>query len=304
MRVLPSAMNADIQSGAAGLCTVWIITRDDGARLGFTDHDEPLTLDGVICSAASGWTLGAAHSELGTGAGLAAATGALDSAALTEADILKGLYDDAALEIWRALWASPDDRVLIWRSRITRLARQGSAAGQAFTAEIEGPLGALSRVVGRTYSRTCDADLGDGRCRADVTGAAFNGAGSVSSVNEMRRATVAGLDAFASGWFTGGLIHWTSGANAGLSARIATHQTGATGAVLVLADEPVEGLAPNDAFTVRAGCDKAFATCAAKFSNTDNFQGFPDIPGDDYLTAVPASGGLNDGASRGTRAVS
>lgn len=300
MRALPDAMSAAIDSGAAGLCTAWIVTRGDGEQLGFTDHDAPLTLDGVVCSASSGWTMGAAQSELGTAAGLAAATGALDSAALTDADILKGLYDDAALEIWRVLWADHAQKVLLWRGRITRLVRQGLG----FTAEIEGPLGALSRVVGRTYSRTCDAMLGDGRCRADVSGGAFNGVGTVTSVSQDRRLVAGGLDALSAGWFTGGVLTWTGGANDGLTARIATHQTGAAGVVLVLADAPVEPIAAGDPFTVLAGCDKTYATCAAKFANSANFQGFPDIPGDDFLTVAPSSGGLNDGASRGTRAVS
>ena len=46
------------------------------------------------------------------------------------------------------------------------------------------------------------------------------------------------------------------------------------------------------------GCDKRWATCAGVFGNGVNFQGFPDIPGDDFLTARPAGGGRNDGGSR------
>lgn len=45
-------------------------------------------------------------------------------------------------------------------------------------------------------------------------------------------------------------------------------------------------------------CDKQWATCRTKFSNGANFQGFPDIPGDDFLTAAPVQGGRNDGRSR------
>ncbi|MBX9460915.1 MAG: DUF2163 domain-containing protein [Brevundimonas sp.] len=47
-----------------------------------------------------------------------------------------------------------------------------------------------------------------------------------------------------------------------------------------------------------ASCDKRWATCRATFGNGANFQGFPDIPGDDFLTAVPVQGGRNDGGSR------
>lgn len=47
-----------------------------------------------------------------------------------------------------------------------------------------------------------------------------------------------------------------------------------------------------------ASCDKRWSTCRATFGNGVNFQGFPDIPGDDFLTAVPMQGGRNDGGSR------
>ena len=47
-----------------------------------------------------------------------------------------------------------------------------------------------------------------------------------------------------------------------------------------------------------AGCDKRWATCVGTFANGVNFQGFPDIPGDDFLTAAPVEGGRNDGRSR------
>ncbi|NJC41525.1 hypothetical protein GGQ87_001783 [Brevundimonas alba] len=47
-----------------------------------------------------------------------------------------------------------------------------------------------------------------------------------------------------------------------------------------------------------AVCDKRWATCVGTFSNGVNFQGFPDIPGDDFLTAAPVQGGRNDGRSR------
>jgi hypothetical protein len=47
-----------------------------------------------------------------------------------------------------------------------------------------------------------------------------------------------------------------------------------------------------------AVCDKRWATCVGTFANGVNFQGFPDIPGDDFLTAAPVEGGRHDGGSR------
>lgn len=47
-----------------------------------------------------------------------------------------------------------------------------------------------------------------------------------------------------------------------------------------------------------AVCDKRWTTCTGTFGNGRRFRGFPDIPGDDFLTAVPVEGGRNDGGSR------
>ena len=96
---------------------------------------------------------------------------------------------------------------------LARIRREGSA----FLAELEGPMAALDRVVGRTYGRICDAVLGDSRCGVEVGGRT---------------------------------------------------------------------------------CDKRFETCVQVFENGANFQGFPDIPGDDFLTAYPVTGGRHDGGSR------
>jgi hypothetical protein len=47
------------------------------------------------------------------------------------------------------------------------------------------------------------------------------------------------------------------------------------------------------------GCDKAFATCRDRFSNTLNFRGFPYMVGNDVLQASPGSEAVRDGGSRG-----
>ena len=291
MRVLPSCLAAAIASGAARLCTAFVVTRTDGVTMGFTDHDRDLLVDGVACAAATGLTAGAADQTLGDAAGTASVSGALVSGAITEADIAAGLYDGAVIQAWRVDWSDPASRVLLWWGVVSRLQRDG----QAFVAEVEGPLQALERVAGRTYQRQCDAALGDSRCRADVSAAAFNGAGVVAAVLENRRLTTTGLETFAAGWFAGGLLAWSAGANAGRTMRVAAHLSGG---VLVLESPAAGAVAVGDAFAVQAGCDKAMATCASKFANLMNFQGFPDIPGDDFLAAVPVDGALNDGGSR------
>lgn len=44
-------------------------------------------------------------------------------------------------------------------------------------------------------------------------------------------------------------------------------------------------------------CDQSFRTCRDVFSNTENFRGFPLMPGNDFVLAGPAASG-NDGSKR------
>jgi len=97
MRKVPEALSARVAGGAATLCHVWLLTRADGVRLGFTDHDRALVVDGVTCSAASGWTAGAADTELSGAPGSGTVTGALDAGAISEPDLEAGLYDEKLL---------------------------------------------------------------------------------------------------------------------------------------------------------------------------------------------------------------
>lgn len=294
MRFIPEDLAERIEGAAASLCTCWIVTRSDGVRLGFTDHDRPLEVDGVICAAASGWTAGAAEAELGFSAGTASAEGVLDGETISGRDLAAGVYDGALVEAWRVDWSEPSLKVMLWSGTIARIVREG----ERFTAEVEGPLARLERVAGRTYGRLCDAVLGDARCKAEVTGTEFKGAGTVMSVEDNRRLVVSGLDGFAAGWFARGRLEFTGGDNAGFSIQLAAHDVGAAGVVLVLEERPPFAVAEGHGFEVRAGCDKRWGTCGVKFGNSLNFQGFPHIPGDDFLLARAVEGDVNDGGSR------
>lgn len=170
MRAVPAELAERLESGAAGLCHAWILTRADDVVLGFTDHDRDLVVGGVTCRAASGWTAGAAETAAGFSPGLSTAVGGFDDAALSEGDLAAGLYDGARVECRVVDWSAPGLSVSLWTARVA----SAKAEGGAFTLALEGPLAALDRVAGRTFGRSCDAAFGDGRCGVDV--AAFPGA--------------------------------------------------------------------------------------------------------------------------------
>ncbi|KDP92763.1 hypothetical protein ER13_07665 [Brevundimonas sp. EAKA] len=141
MRDIPDEMAARIESGAARLCHVWRLERADGAVTGFTDHDRDLAVDGLVCRAGSGWTAGAAESAVGLAAGSVSAAGALDDAAITEADVAAGRFDGAKVELWRVDWSEPEFKV--------RLGAGAPARGRGGGGRVPGPLGGPPAEPGR-----------------------------------------------------------------------------------------------------------------------------------------------------------
>lgn len=293
MREIPEPLAAHLAGSVTTLCHCWRVTRRDGAVLGFTDHDRDLDLAGTPCAARTGLEAAEAASELGFAVGGGEFSGALDHAGLTEDDLAAGLYDGAAVETWLVNWAEPGSRLLLDTGTIGEVRREDGA----FVAEVRGLMHRLDERRGRLYGAACSAELGDRRCRVPLGAPAYTATAGVTATDGALTLVTDGLAAFAEGWFTGGRLTWLTGANAELGAEIRAHRSGAL-AELELWGRPARAVAAGDTFRVTAGCDKRFATCRDRFANTPNFQGFPHMPGNDYVVRVPREGeaGLDGGS--------
>lgn len=290
MKALSADLQSHLSSSTTTLCWCWKLTRQDGTVLGFTDHDRPLLLDSLVCEAATGFTASEVEAGLDLSIDNLTVTGALASASLNEADLAAGLFDGAAIELWRVNWAAPAQRVLIRKGTLGEVKRGKTG----FSAEMRGLSAALNQPVGRVYGHSCDAVLGDTRCTLTI--AAITG--TVTAVRDTRRFTASGLSSYAAGWFTYGTLSFTSGANAGRKALVKRHTLSGTVATFELWLALSEAIASGDSFTVTPGCDKQFATCKKKFANAVNFRGHPYMPGTTAIMAAAASTTPLDGGSR------
>jgi uncharacterized phage protein (TIGR02218 family) len=283
MRTIPAGLQAHLDTGATTLAWCWRITRRDGSRLGFTDHDADIVFDGTTFEASSGFDATEVRETVGLSVDNVDVEGALRSDRLSAPDLEAGLYDNADIDIWRVNWADPGERVLIRSGSIGEVKR----GPLSFTAEVRGLAHVLQQEQGRTFQYACDALVGDGRCGVNLAQSTYRGTGAILSLVNDRRFTASGLGAFASDWFAQGKLTWTSGANAGLSAEVKMHAR-VLGVVTVEVWQRMPGpVVAGDAFTITAGCDKQIATCRAKFANAVNFRGFPHMPGNDFVTRVP-----------------
>jgi len=285
MRLLPNGLADHLESGTTTLCWCWRLTRRDGETLGFTDHDRDLSFDGTTFEAASGMTATELKDTVGLSVDNLEVDGAITSELMRENDLAAGHYDGAHVEIFRVNWSDVDQRVLMRRGKLGEVTRTQSA----FTAEVRGLSQELQQPRGRVFQYTCDAVLGDARCGVSLDQPSYRASATVIAVIETATVKVSLADVFDDGWFTRGTARSTSGSNADATFAIKQHVADGTNATVTLWTEPVHGIEIGDTFLLTAGCDKYLDTCASKFTNHENFRGFPFMPGNDVLTRVGRS---------------
>ncbi|MDP5347411.1 MAG: DUF2163 domain-containing protein [Paracoccaceae bacterium] len=287
---------AHLAGGLTTLCHAWAVTRTDGTVFGFTDHDRDLTFEGMTFRADSGLSARALQQGTGLSVDNTEALGLLSDAGLSEADIVAGRFDGAEVRCWRVNWADPAQRLMQFRGTIGELQRNGAS----FTAELRGLTEALNRPLGRIFQKPCTAVLGDAACRVDLSAPDHSLTLSVATVEGACILQLAGAGAAAlpHGWFRRGRLLVLDGAATGLQGTIKRDSPQGSQREIELWEPLRAPLAPGDSLRLQAGCDKRFATCRDKFANLVNFQGFPDLPGDDWRIVDPALSGRLRGGSR------
>lgn len=289
---MPDAYSAHLASGATTLARCFRLIRADGAVLGFTDHDAALAFDGVTYLPDSALSASAAARSLGLAPDEMEGSGALSDAAITAEDLAAGRYDGAEVLVHDVNWRDVSIRRLLGRYRIGQVER----GRLAFRAELRSLAAGLDRKEGRVHATLCDVvRLGDARCGLSL--APWQASGSVAAVSGLvvTVSTGSGLDPRLMGR---GMLAWSTGANAGTESDVRAAAPSAAGWLVSLWQAPAAPIAPGDALTLTAGCDRTAATCRDRFGNFLNFRGFPHMPGPDIAGeyAVTGDPGLTGGS--------
>lgn len=266
-----------LEGALTTLALCWRIERRDGIAIGLTAHDRDLTIDGNVYRAAPGMTPSAIRRRDPARADTMDVTGALTAGAITEADLIAGRWDGAAVAIFAVDWTDPRARVALGNGVLGAI----ETADGRFTAELRGAGAALDAPAGETTTPECRAELGDGRCRVAMAGR--QRIVRVTAVDG-DRVTIDATPAVPGGWAFG-RIRWLDGVHAGMEQGIAR----CDGAVVQLAGIGRAPPAIGDRGIIVEGCDKSLATCADRFDNAVNFRGEPFLPGVDLLMRYPAA---------------
>jgi uncharacterized phage protein (TIGR02218 family) len=278
MKTASTEFVAHLAGEVTTLATCWKITRRDGVVLGFTDHIRDLEIDGVGYRAAGGYTRTAIRGTADLAVDNLDVESVFSDDGITETDLRAGLYDFAEIRMFLVNYQDLGQGIL--KLRRGWLGEVSIRDGM-YVAELRGMAQKLQMTVGEVYAPDCAADLGDTRCGVDL--AALEESGSVTGVSGVT--TFETSLAEATGWYDGGELAWTSGANTGQI--VAVRHWDADEGTLSLFLPALSAVQADDSFTIRPGCDKSFATCQAKFDNAINFRGFPHVPGNDQILRYP-----------------
>ncbi len=288
-----AALTQHLKAGTTTVCRCWALARRDGRVLGFTDHDQALSFDGIAFRADTGLTARAVQQSTGLSVDNTEAVGVLSDPSISDADVEAGRYDGAQVTAWLVNWTEPSQRMVQFRGTIGEITR--SAGG--FRAELRGLAERLNEPRGRAYQPRCGAVLGDAACKVDLNVPQYELVAAPATVLEERILSFEGADTHAPGWFARGGLTVLTGAAEGLRGSVKNDSFEGSSRRIELWEALRAPLGPGDMVRLTAGCDKRSETCRVKFGNFLNFRGFPHIPGDDWLMAYPSRGRRNDGGS-------
>lgn len=263
--------------------TCWLITRTDGVKVGLTTWSSTLVIGGDSYYATPGASRMAVETAVGLGVDNSEVVTLLTSPVtygMSEDEVRAGLYQNATVECFLVHATDLSAGKVPLLGQVVGNITLGKGVA---TLELRGSRQKLNRAFMPVVSLTCRAVLGDAQCGVDLTHG-FTESLTVGATFAPSRVLFDTTSAQADGYYTYGVVHWTSGSNVGLRRTVRLYQTGGGGAKAATLYLPMPfDIAVGDAFDISKGCDKTIATCGGVFSNAANFRGEPYVPGIDAL---------------------
>lgn len=263
--------------------TCWRIARKDGVVFRFTDHQREIKIfDNQTYSPSKAGTSSARRKQSGLEESNADYTGSITSDAITAEDLQNGKFADAEvfefLVDWRFPWVPPVRTSRYYLGEI-------NYTGEVWRAETTGIPTWFKQQIGRKFSRGCDEVLGGPRCKVNLT--SFSDYATVDSVINLRDGFQDSSisSSFNDEDFTGGQVFWVTGDNAGTISEVKKYVK--VGRIVTFFLPTSYDIGVGDEAAIYRGCKHTFSACVTDFSNGDNFQGFPTIPGPDRALRQP-----------------
>lgn len=275
---IPVKMIEDIKTGIPKLAILCKITLLNGNVLAFSTSDKDIIYDGVLYSAENGITQSAQTSSSTLSVDTTDLEGMLNPDLFDEADIAGGGFNGSKYELYSINYEHTE-----WGAYVLDSGILGdlNTTTTGFKFELRSYTQVTDTEIGRIFMPSCDANLGDSRCRVDLNAYKKDGSVVSSDYNFFIIDTSRTED---DGWWNGGLIKFTTGDNRLLTCEIKSYIK-STGRIDFQANFPYK-IKAGDQYIISPGCDKTISTCKSKYNNVINFRGTPQVPAPETLLSI------------------
>jgi uncharacterized phage protein (TIGR02218 family) len=270
-KTLASGIGAIVDSGSGALAWALEVIRLDTVAVRYCTGSRSVTIDGNIFTPVTGAEFSNIASTLGLQVNNLIITVGDNDVMLRE-DVLDGLWDGSKFRIFQYDQLSPTAGIIPWHKGF--IADLSPRIG-AFSVEARDFRQALHQDTTRTHQFGCSYELGDAKCRKDLTAFTFT-AVAVTGVTNASQFTCSSLGQ-ATNFFTEGKLLFTTGPSAnGIWRKIAAHTSGG---LITLDKAAIKGVGVGNLLTIIAGCmHRPNEDCRDKFANKVNYGGCDTKP--------------------------
>lgn len=166
MKQISPAMLAHLASTTTTLATCWRISRADGNRHYYTEHDRDIEYLGATYKSTGGFNKSAMKTSASFATDTLEVRGFLSDETIEDTEIRNGAFDYAEVEIFMVNWNAPAMGEI--RLHYGFFGEVRSSPSGAFLIELRSLIDLLSNKVGEVYTPECRADFGDHRCKMVV----------------------------------------------------------------------------------------------------------------------------------------
>lgn len=207
------------------ICVKLVTPAPFSVVMGFTTWDIDIVYNGVTYEANNAIVGSAVSSNIGTGVDNMEVTGLLESTGLTDEDIMSGKYDNSRLTLFVV---NPADLTMLDMRPIAGVLGDFKTDNNKFIVELRSLTQLMSQQVGDNLLPTCMARFGDRRCKFDTVGGVdsvgnpVRSVGTVTVVEDQYNLKFSGIVS-TGGFYTNGMVQFTSGANTNIKREIKVH---------------------------------------------------------------------------------
>lgn len=285
MKILDPTFQAALAARTSIIAWCWLITRQDGLRLGFTSFDLMLPIDDVPYEPFTGFSPTADSNSQGLEKNNSQELfGILTSEQISAGDLLGGKYDRAVVTCFlvdvtnlpTSLNETPPKFVLVSERQVAGVVQ----SDLGFKLALRDDDWKLEIKLGQQTSKFCSHNLGDSNCRVDLADYTFTA--RITEVTNRYQFTISG--SFTPGQFDRGKVTFITGENALVKRDVSTMRSGN----LVTLWQPLPySIVVGDELLIVQGCGKTLYDCVIRYDNAANHGGEPHIPTVEQVLDTP-----------------